>query len=87
MHFVIIPALQTLTVFRLPDAFASQAKGSVQIGWVAALVAYLLIDYGWFWNHRAFHGLFLADSRRSLFRHLRTRREFLGPDSRNLASP
>ncbi len=56
VHFLAIPTLQTLTVFAFLATTVPQLKGTLSIGWGAALIAYLVIDYGWYWNHRAFHG-------------------------------
>ncbi len=55
VHFLVIPVLQVAVVYKLYEYFIPQFKGSIQIGWGLALMATLLVDYGWYWNHRLFH--------------------------------
>ena len=55
MHFVAIPILQVLIVFRLLHAITPNSEKCVQMGWGLSFAAYALLDYAWYWNHRAFH--------------------------------
>lgn len=54
-HFVILPMLQVSIVFPLLYLLVPNLKGTVEIGWGLAIAANMLIDYGWYWNHRFFH--------------------------------
>jgi sterol desaturase/sphingolipid hydroxylase (fatty acid hydroxylase superfamily) len=55
MHFLIVPALQVLIVIGLLNWLAPEWKGIVPSPFLASLFFYLLIDYGWYWNHRILH--------------------------------
>jgi len=55
MHFFVLPALQIVLVYKLLGTFLPQYKGAVQDSWWLSALLYLLIDYGWYWNHRIFH--------------------------------
>lgn len=54
-HFLLIPFVQAAVVYPLLALTAPGLKSSLEIGWPAAIVANMLIDYGWYWNHRLFH--------------------------------
>lgn len=54
-HFFILPMLQMAVVFPLLNLVIPHLKGTVTIGWGLAIVFNMIIDYGWYWNHRVFH--------------------------------
>ena len=54
-HFILIPSLQALIIVPILIHFFSDLKGTLQMGWGLAILANMLIDYGWYWNHRLFH--------------------------------
>lgn len=54
-HFLIIPIIQVSLVYWLYSSLIPQFKGSLNIEWLAALALTMVIDYAWYWNHRAFH--------------------------------
>lgn len=54
-HFLILPLIQVSLVYWIYSSLVPQFKGVLDIGWPAAFVATALIDYAWYWNHRAFH--------------------------------
>ena len=54
-HFILIPIAQVAIVYQICSLAIPQLKGTIQIGWGAALFTNMLIDYGWYWNHRLLH--------------------------------
>jgi alkylglycerol monooxygenase len=54
-HFLLLPLIQGSLVYWLYSSAIPHLKGSLEMGWITALGASMLIDYAWYWNHRAFH--------------------------------
>lgn len=54
-HFFLLPLLQIALVIPLFQLLIPQLQGTIRIGWGPAILANMLIDYGWYWNHRIFH--------------------------------
>lgn len=55
MHFFAIPALQVLIVGGLLSWLAPQWRGTLPSGIGISLLIYIIVDYGWYWNHRILH--------------------------------
>lgn len=54
-HFLVLPIAQVFIVYRLYAFILPEFKGTVSLGWVAAIGANMVVDYAWYWNHRLFH--------------------------------
>lgn len=54
-HFIVIPAVHVALILPLLHHLIPNFKGSVNLSWPWALVANMVVDYGWYWNHRLFH--------------------------------
>jgi sterol desaturase/sphingolipid hydroxylase (fatty acid hydroxylase superfamily) len=55
VHFLLIPLVQAAVVYKAFSIVIPGLKGSVPLGWGLAILANMLIDYGWYWNHRLLH--------------------------------
>ncbi|MFK8139378.1 MAG: sterol desaturase family protein [Bdellovibrionales bacterium] len=55
IHFFILPVLQIYIVFSLLNMCLYEIKGSFSVGIGDSFFLYLILDYGWYWNHRFFH--------------------------------
>ncbi|MCI0486270.1 MAG: sterol desaturase family protein [Blastocatellia bacterium] len=60
---IAVPALQAGLVYGLFNIFAPAAKAILNVSWpVAFLLNFVLIDYIYYWNHRALHSRALWDT-------------------------
>lgn len=55
VHFAVIPMAQVAIVYSLLSSGFPELRGSIDMNWGLALLANVLIDYGWYWNHRLLH--------------------------------
>ena len=55
MHSFILPLLNLLILYKFLDFVVPELKGSINFGWSGAIAFHVLLDYGWYWNHRLFH--------------------------------
>lgn len=55
IHFFILPILQILIVQKSMAYFFPNAKVTVESTLLISILFYLIIDYGWYWNHRILH--------------------------------
>lgn len=54
-HFFTIPLIQTAVLYKLYSVVLPGYKSSLSISPLVALLLYMLVDYGWYWNHRLLH--------------------------------
>jgi sterol desaturase/sphingolipid hydroxylase (fatty acid hydroxylase superfamily) len=54
-QFVIIPILQFHLSAKLINWSIPQLKASISGNILTSLIAFLIVDYAWYWNHRLFH--------------------------------
>jgi sterol desaturase/sphingolipid hydroxylase (fatty acid hydroxylase superfamily) len=55
MHFVGLPIMSGFIVYKFCDWQLSNHQGSIGGGWLSGVLAYVFLDYLWYWNHRIFH--------------------------------
>lgn len=55
MHFFIVPVVQVLIVGGLLNKWVPHLKGVVTSSFFVSFLLYLIVDYGWYWNHRILH--------------------------------
>lgn len=56
MHSFVLPLLNGLILYKLLEFILPEFRGSINFGWTGAIIFHMLLDYGWYWNHRLFHG-------------------------------
>ncbi len=55
IHFFGLPILSGSIVYGLCEWLLSSYRGVIGGGWFSGVLAYVFLDYLWYWNHRIFH--------------------------------